>query len=81
MRKNIEITDMYTPRERTLAFYQLVKTDYSKLANKKESGVRVYSHEFIISRLAKKHFRSPTTIENIVFDRIQHVNNYLKKGA
>ncbi len=72
---------MYTPREQTLAFYQLVKTDYKKLANKKKDGVRVFAHEYIVSKLAKKHFRSPVTIENIIFDRIQHVNHYTKKGA
>ncbi len=72
---------MYTPRQSTLAFYEVVKSDYKKIASRKKDGVRIYSHEYIVSQLAKKHFRSSVTIENIIFDRVAHVREYYKKGA
>lgn len=56
-------------KETTILFYDSVKKEYLKLASVKDGNARVYTHEFCLNKVAKKFFRSPKTIENIVFDR------------
>lgn len=57
-------------KERTQDFYQSIKMDYLALMSETKGGVPVYSQEYMFSVLAKKYFRSPRTIENIVFSRV-----------
>ncbi len=56
-------------KETTNQFYQSVKNEFVKLSSVKEGGVAVYSQDYVLLRVAKKFYRSPRTIENIVFDR------------
>lgn len=57
-------------KQRTELFYTAVKDEYHKLINIKKNGVRLYSSEYILAELSKKFFRSPRTIENILFNRV-----------
>lgn len=54
----------------THLFYEHVKEEHLKLVNIKEDGVSIYSQEYILQKLAKRFYRSPKTIENIVFNRV-----------
>jgi len=57
-------------KSRTRAFYEDVKREYLRLRNIKKNGVRLYSDEYILHKVAEKFYRSPKTIENIVFNRV-----------
>lgn len=46
-----------------------IKSDFKQLDEVKEFGVRKYRKDYILARLANKYYRSPITIENIVFNR------------
>jgi hypothetical protein len=54
----------------TEQFYASVRAEYTKLANVKKNGRQVFSQEYILGELALKFFRSPKTIENIIFNRV-----------
>lgn len=53
----------------TQLFYDAVRKEFSKLSEVKELGVKKYSNDYILAKLAEKFYRSPRTIENIVFYR------------
>lgn len=57
-------------KQTTIDLHKAIKADYNRLFDTKENGVRKYSHEFVISTVAKKYFKADRTIENIVFNRI-----------
>ena len=65
---NASITD--DRKTRTQRFYDAIKSEYLKLRNVKKEGVRLYSDEYILQTVGNKFFRSPKTIENIVFNRV-----------
>jgi hypothetical protein len=56
-------------KERTIALHDEIKKDFNKLSGVKEKGVIKYSVEYVLNSLAQKYFKSPKTIENIVFNR------------
>lgn len=58
-------------RERTLQFYAQVREDYEKMAKVEKNGAPYYHPQQILITIALKHFRSPKTIENIVFYRVK----------
>lgn len=43
-----------------------IKEDYKKLAEKKEHGVEVHTHDYICNKLAYDYWLHPTTIHFIV---------------
>ena len=53
----------------TIRLHIAIKNEYQKLTDIKEFGVSKYSNEYILRKVADKFFRSPKTIENIVFNR------------
>lgn len=57
-------------KETTKDFYREVRKDFEKLASKKEYGVIKYKKDWCLAKVAKKHRRAPSTIENIVFNRV-----------
>lgn len=60
-----------TRKTTTKAFYRAVRADYKALSREDDAyGVRKYTDAYIFKILAEKYFRSPKTIENIVFHRI-----------
>ena len=44
-----------------------IRNDYSKLANKKMHGQKIYTQAVMFAMLAKKYYLSLATIEDIVF--------------
>lgn len=56
-------------RENTLRLHKDIKKEFEKLSNVKEKGVKKYSVDYVLSTVAFKFYRSPKTIENIVFNR------------
>lgn len=53
----------------TREFYSLVITYFNKVNDVKEYGVKKHTANWCYAHTAKKFFRSPKTIENIVFGR------------
>lgn len=54
----------------TVRFYSDIRAEYKRLRGVLKNGVRLYSEEYIMAELSKKFYRSPRTIENILFNRI-----------
>lgn len=54
----------------TLKFYQDVREAYLKWSERREGGKKIYTDEYIFMKLAERFYRSPKTIENIVFHRV-----------
>ena len=46
----------------------LIKQRYNTLAAKRDGNVRVYTHEYILSKLSKKFFLQPAYIGQILTD-------------
>jgi hypothetical protein len=61
---------MPAAKETTNKFYEDIKTHYLKLISVKKDGIPVYSQEFVLHTVAKKFYRSPRTVENIVYNRL-----------
>ena len=57
-------------KETTIQQYDAIRSEYAKLAEQKEFGVQKHSTDWIICKLAKKFFKSPATIENIIYYRV-----------
>lgn len=57
-------------KETTIALHNEIKKEFDKLSQFKEKGVKKYSVEYVLAHLAQKYFKSPKTIENIVFNRV-----------
>lgn len=56
-------------KESTIRLHQDIKKDFDKLSAVKEFGVRKHSIEWILNKVAHEYYKSPKTIENIVFGR------------
>lgn len=54
----------------TKEFYEDIRKEFERLSNKQEFGVTKYTKEYCLARIAKKYYRSPATVENIVFSRV-----------
>ena len=61
---------MPAKKKTTIEVYDKIRADFIVLNEKKKLGVRLYHQEQIFARLAKKHYKSSKTIENIVFHRV-----------
>ena len=57
-------------KPRTQKMYEDVRLEYKKLSEIKLHGVSKYSHDYIVVLIANKFYRSPKTIENIIFNRV-----------
>ena len=56
-------------RETTLRLHQDIKKEFEKLSSVRSNGAKKYSVEYVLSTVAYNFYRSPKTIENIVFNR------------
>lgn len=56
-------------RELTIRLHRDIKKDFDKLCSIKEFGVQKHTLEWILNTVAIKYYKSPKTIENIVFGR------------
>jgi|GEM_PF-503349 DNA repair protein RadC len=61
-------------RQITDKLYSDIKKDFDKLSSIKELGVKKFTTEFILAKLADQYYKSPKTIENIVFNRVANSN-------
>ena len=59
-----------TKKEHTNKMYEDVRHEYKKMSDIKCHGVSKYSHDYIVVILANRFYRSPKTIENIIFNRV-----------
>ena len=57
-------------KETTIRLYEQIRADYTVWSKKMKNGVKMYTVEYILSELGAKYFKSPKTIENIVFYRV-----------
>ena len=57
------------PKDTTIDLYRAIREDFKEYSDKKEFGVTKYSNAWIMHKLASKYYKSPITIENIVFHR------------
>lgn len=46
-----------------------IVTDFLSLSEKKAKGVKIYTQEFILQKVASKYFLSTKTIEDIIYNR------------
>lgn len=53
-------------RTTTQERHTLVKTEFNRLINVKEGGVRKYSTEYVINKVSKKTFYTPKTVVKIL---------------
>lgn len=61
---------MSVTKDNTLRMHEQIRKDFQSHSNKKKNGVKIYTNEYIITILSDKYFKSPRTIENIVFHRV-----------
>ncbi len=61
---------MATVKDNTVRLYKDIKNEFLKLTNIKEFGVQKYSEKWIFAKISNKFYKSPKTIENIVFNRV-----------
>lgn len=61
-------------KQTTLDIYQDIKKEWKKLDEITEFGVKKYTDAWIYNKLAKMFYKSPKTIENIVWNRT-HIKN------
>lgn len=54
-------------KEVTKRLYKDIRAAYDELSAEKEFGAQKYSDAYIVNRLAHRFYRSPKTIENIIF--------------
>ena len=59
-------------KELTSRLYHDIKKDFEKLSNIKEFGVQKYALAWIFAKIGDQYYKSPKTIENIVFSRTQY---------
>ena len=57
-------------RAQTIRLHTAIKEDFDKLSNIQEFGVPKYNNQYILHKIADKYFKSARTIENIVFGRV-----------
>lgn len=62
--------EVKTKKERTNKMYNDIRQEYKKMSDIKSFGVSKYSHDYIVVTLANRFYRSPKTIENIIFNRV-----------
>lgn len=64
-------------RDLTDRLYQDIKRDFSKFSAIKEFGVQKYTNDWILAKLGNKYYKSPKTVENIVFNRLAYATSQL----
>lgn len=62
--------EVKTKKERTNKMYEDIRNEYKKLSDIKSYGVSKFSHDYIVLTIANNFYKSPKTIENIIFNRV-----------
>jgi len=50
--------------------YKAIQQAYERMSNIQELGVQKYTHTYIIRKLSERFYKSPKTIENIIYGRV-----------
>lgn len=56
-------------KQTTIRLHADVRKEFERMSNIREFGVRKFTIPYILNHLAQRFYKSPKTIENIVFDR------------
>ncbi|EEI90214.1 hypothetical protein HMPREF0765_4165 [Sphingobacterium spiritivorum ATCC 33300] len=56
-------------RPETLRLHQDIRHEFERMSKIKAHGVQKFTYEYIFNEIAIKFYKSPKTIENIVFNR------------
>lgn len=56
-------------KDNTIRQHEDIKKAFDKLINVKAHGVQKFTNEYIFREVGYKFYKSPKTIENIVFNR------------
>lgn len=62
-------------RETTIRLHKDIKKEFTRLSNIKANGVKKFSVEYVLSTIAFNFYKSPKTIENIVFNRTTSIKS------
>ena len=57
-------------KQSTLKQYRAIRREYDRLSGIKEHGVQKYAEAWIVRKLAQRFFKSPSTIERILYHRV-----------
>lgn len=57
-------------RESTKRFYADIREEYTRLTGIQKHGIQLYHPDQVLAMVAKKFYRSPKTVENIVYFRV-----------
>lgn len=50
--------------------YKDIREAYQKMKDVKEFGVQKYTNEYITRKVAHKFYKTPITVENIIYHRV-----------
>lgn len=56
-------------KQDTIRLHSDIKREFEKMSAIREHGVQKFSTQYILNAIAHKYYKSPKTIENIVFNR------------
>lgn len=59
-----------TKKARTQEMYEDIRKKYKEMSDVKFHGVSKWSHDYIVIVIANNFYKSPKTIENIIFNRV-----------
>ncbi|AIM38080.1 hypothetical protein KO02_16345 [Sphingobacterium sp. ML3W] len=63
-------------RPETIRLHSDIRKEFERMSAIKEHGVTKFSPAYILKDIAVRFYKSPKTIENIVFGRTSIVDNY-----
>ncbi|MEN5434109.1 hypothetical protein ABE545_10740 [Sphingobacterium faecium] len=63
-------------RPQTIRLHSDIRREFDRMNSIKEHGVTKYSTAYILNAVAVKFYKSPKTIENIVFNRTNISDNF-----
>lgn len=58
--------------KRLSARNKAIKSEYTKLSDKRIKGIKVYSEEIMIYKIAEKFFLAEKTVEDIIYNRVAY---------
>ena len=58
-------------RPLTALVREAIRQEFNRMKNIKEGTAKLYSQDYVIHEVAKKFYKSPKTIENIIYNRVK----------
>ena len=56
-------------KQNTVRLHEDIRKEFNKISNVREFGVQKFTLEYALAVVANKFYKSPKTVENIVFNR------------